>query len=98
MTPFRGKIATIVAAMMIATPALAVQTLSVFPGPLCDIVEPLFSHGRYVPVSDMPNGPEILRIENGSKVSVCGTFSSWSHISFTGERDFTGWVRTEFVH
>jgi hypothetical protein len=76
--------------------AAGAEIISAYPGPLCDTVEPLISHRRYVPVSDKVNGREIFRIENGSKVSVCGApVKGWRHISF-GE-DSTGWVRAEFV-
>ena len=79
-----------------STDAADAEIISAYPGPLCNTVEPVVSHGRYVPVRDRVNGHEIFRIENGSKVAVCGApVKGWYHISF-GE-DSTGWVRAEFV-
>ncbi len=82
------------------TSAQCAEYISVHPGPLCDTVEPLISRGRYVPVSDGVNGHEIFRIENGSKVDVCGApVKGWFYINFSddNDHDFTGWVRAEFV-
>jgi hypothetical protein len=81
--------------------------MSVSPGSLCDTVEPVFTRrDSYVPASDQINGRNIFQIENGSKVSVCGApVRGWRHISFIwvsnngkDSREYTGWVRREFIH
>jgi hypothetical protein len=102
----QALIALLTAIVPMSSAYAAESVISVSPSSLCNDAEPVFaSHGRYVPVSDRINGREIFRIENGSKVSVCGApIKGWYRVGFgVGDtsddlHEFTGWVRAEFVH